>query len=304
MATIASFRGAKKRVAIWVGVVCVALSALAYTGISLITADRLTRSTSHPSGFDSTSWDASAVRWSTRTRDSITLRGWYLPTKERRQLLVLVHGMWSSWLEMASLGRDLHRRGFDVLLFDLRGHGESDPSRLYLGRRERGDIQAVMSWASAQGFSHDRIGWLGYSMGGSTVLMEAARNPQIQVAVLDSPYGDLPKLLESQLPQHSGLPSWFNPGILLAARLVYGVRTDDLIPTRFARAWGERPLLLIHGQSDSIVPLSQAEELARAVGSTCSTRLLPGVEHVKAYQSDPKGYVQVVGTFFSDHLSP
>jgi len=63
-------------------------------------------------------------------------------------------------------------------------------------------------------------------------------------------------------------------------------------------------LLLIHGTSDSLVPFSQAEELARAAGSTCLTRLLPGVEHVKAYQSDPEGYVQVVGTFFSDHLMP
>jgi uncharacterized protein len=304
MATIVGTRGWKRRLAIGISGVCVALSAVAYAGVSVITADRLTRSTSRPSRFDSRGWDESAVRWSTRTLDAITLRGWYLPTPERRHLIVLVHGMWSSWLEMASLGKDLHRRGFDVLLFDLRGHGESDPSRLYLGRRERGDIQAVMRWASAQGFSHDRIGWLGYSMGGSTVLMEAARNPQIQVAVLDSPYGDLPKLLRSQLPQHSGLPSWFNPGILLAARWVYGVRTDDLVPTRFARAWGERPLLLIHGQSDSIVPLSQAEELARAAGGSCLTRLLPGVEHVKAYQSDPEGYVQVVGAFFSDHLSP
>ena len=74
--------------------------------------------------------------------------------------------------------------------------------------------------------------------------MEAARNPRIQVAVLDSPYGDLPKLLNTQLSKHSGLPGWFNPGILLAARWIYGVRTDDLVPTRFARAWGERPLAL------------------------------------------------------------
>src|SRR5271167_3556240 len=130
---------------------------------------------------------------------------------------------------MASLGRDLHRSGFDVLLFDVRGHSQSDSSRLYLGRRERADIRAVMAWSFAQGFSHDRVGWLGYSMGGSTVLMEAALNPQIQAAVLDSPYGDLPKLLDTQLSQHSGLPSWFNPGILLAARWIYGVRTDDLV---------------------------------------------------------------------------
>ena len=71
--------------------------------------------------------------------------------------------------------------------------GESDPSRLYLGSRERADIRAVMTLGSNRGFTTDRIGWLGYSMGGSTILMEAARNPAIQVAVLDSPYGDLPE---------------------------------------------------------------------------------------------------------------
>jgi alpha-beta hydrolase superfamily lysophospholipase len=283
---------------------CLALFGVAYTGVSLLTADRLTRPTNHPLSIDPRRLSEHARPWATRTTDGITLRGWYLPTDKQRHLIVLVHGMWSSWLEMASLGRDLHRRGFDVLLFDLRGHGQSDPSRLYLGRRERADIRAVMAWAENEGFSHDRIGWLGYSMGGSTLLMEAARNPQIQVAVIDSPYGDLPKLLKVQLSKHSGLPTWFNPGILLAARLIYGVRTDDLIPIRFARFWGERPLLLIHGESDTIVPVSQAHELAQTLGSSCLTLTLPGVDHVQAYETNPEGYVSTVGDFFVDHLSP
>jgi pimeloyl-ACP methyl ester carboxylesterase len=280
------------------------LFALVYAGISLVTAERLTRPTNHALTIDPHELSPDARSWSTRTVDGITLRGWHLPTESRRHLIVLVHGMWSSWVEMASLGRDLNRRGFDVLLFDLRGHGQSDPSRLYLGRRERADIRAVMSWAQGEGFTHDRIGWLGYSMGGSTLLMEAARNPQIQVAVIDSPYGDLPRLLSKQLSKHSGLPTWFNPGILLAARLIFGVRTDDLIPIRSARAWGERPLLLIHGESDSIVPVSQAYDLARTLGGSCLTLTLPGVDHVQAYQSNPEGYVQTVGAFFDDHLSP
>jgi len=298
-------RGSRvRRTAAGIAAICLALLGLVYTGISLFTADRLTRPTNHPLMFDPHRLSEHAQPWSTRTADGITLRGWYLPTEKRRHLLVLVHGMWSSWLEMASLGRDLHRRGFDVLLFDLRGHGQSDPSRLYLGRRERSDIRSVMTWAQAEGFAHDRIGWLGYSMGGSTLLMEAARNPQIQVAVIDSPYGDLPKLLEVQLSKHSGLPSWFNPGILLAARLIYGVRTDDLIPLRFARFWGERPLLLIHGESDTIVPVGQAYELARSLGGSCLTLTLPGVEHIQAYGSNPEGYVSTVGSFFDHHLSP
>jgi dipeptidyl aminopeptidase/acylaminoacyl peptidase len=293
-----------RRAAAWIVAVCLALLGLVYVGISLFTADRLTRPTNHPLRIDPRRVSEDAQSWSTRTADGLTLRGWYFPTESRRHLIVLVHGMWSSWLEMALLGRDLHRYGFDVLLFDLRGHGQSDPSRLYLGRRERVDIRAVMDWARSEGFAHDRIGWLGYSMGGATVLMEGARNPQIQVAVIDSPYGDLPQLLKRQLSKHSGLPSWFNPGILLAARLIYGVRTDDLIPIRFARSWGERPLLLIHGESDTIVPVSQARELAGAIGSSCLTLTLPGVDHTQAYDSNPAEYVRTVGGFFHDHLSP
>lgn len=275
-----------------------------YAAVSLLTAERLTRATSHPLEIDPRRISRDARPWTVRTADGVTLRGWYLPTPEQRRLIVLVHGMWSSWLEMAALGRDLHQRGYDVLLFDLRGHGQSDPTRLTLGRREQNDIRAVMRWAEGHGFQRDRIGWLGYSMGASTLLLEAAHNPEIQVVVMDSPYGDLPKLLGTQLSKHSHLPSWFNPGILAAARWVYGVRTDDLVPIQAARAWGDRPLLLIHGESDSIVPVSQAYQLAQAAGASCFTMTVPGVEHVQAYRTDPPGYVSVIESFFRDHLSP
>jgi pimeloyl-ACP methyl ester carboxylesterase len=292
------------RHACWSIGILLVLAALAYGGVSVFTADRLTRATNRPLTIDPHGLSADAQPWSVRTDDGIVLRGWYLPTAKTRQLIVLVHGMWSSWLEMSALGRDLHEHGFDVLLFDLRGHGQSDPSRLYLGRRERRDIRAVMTWGQEQGFSNDRIGWLGYSMGGSTILMEAARNPLIHAAVIDSPYGNLPELLNKELGRHSGLPGWFNPGILLAARVIYGVRTDDLIPIRSAGEWGNRPLLLIHGESDTLVPVSQAREIATAVGASCLTMTLPGVDHVQAYQSDPKAYIRVVGSVLSGSSQP
>jgi uncharacterized protein len=82
------------------------------------------------------------------------------------------------------------------------------------------------------------------------------------------------------------------------------VKTDDLVPIRAARSWGERPLLLIHGESDSIVPVAQAYELARAAGTSCMTVTLPGVEHVQAYDADPEGYVSAIEGFFREHLSP
>ena len=56
--------------------------------------------------------------------------------------------------------------------------------------------------------------------------------------MLDSPFGNLPELLDRQLTRHSHLPELFNPGILAAARLAFGVRTDNLIPLRSALAVG------------------------------------------------------------------
>src|SRR5262245_8265108 len=237
MVSLARWPRLARRIAKWLAWASAVSLLLGYSGISLLTADLLTRPNTRPLTIHPKAVSPDATAWSVRTSDCLTLRGWYYPTPRRRHLIVLVHGLWASWPEMAALGRDLHRDDYDVLLFDLRGHGQSDPSRIFMGRRERGDLRAVLSWAYRQGFTNDRIGWLGYSMGASTLRMEAAHNANIQVAVIDSPYGSLPELLNTQLPKHSHLPRWFNPGILTAAHLAFGVRTDDLVPIRAARRW-------------------------------------------------------------------
>jgi pimeloyl-ACP methyl ester carboxylesterase len=280
----------------------VPIGALGYAGVSLVSAHLLTRPSNQWARLDPRAVGVRAQRWEVRTSDGLMLRGWYHPHGRGRHLIVCVHGMQSNWAEMAGIGRDLHRLGYAVLLFDLRGHGQSDPSRLSMGRLERRDLRAVLRWANREGYPPERIGWVGYSLGASTVLMEGAQNRDIHAAVLDSPFGNLPELLDRQLALHSGLPRVFNPGILLAARLAFGVRTDDLVPARSASSWRGRPLLLIHGEADSIVPVRQARLIARAAGPQCRAVLVPGVEHVEAYRHDPAGYVAAVDRFFRRSL--
>ena len=283
--------------------IAIVLGSLGYASISLLIAHVLTQPNNRPHTTDPYQVSPDVLAWSARTADGLMLRGWYCPTPTKRRLIVLVHGMGGSRDEMARIGHDLHEEGYDVLLFDLRGHGSSDRSRLYMGGRERGDLRAVLDWASRQGYSSDRVGWLGYSMGASTLLMEAAQNARIKAVVLDSPFGNLPELLDRQLTDHSHLPKWFNPGILTAARLAYGVRTDNLIPLRSALQWGKRPMLLIHGEDDSIVPVTQARQIARAIGPTCQAVILPGVEHVGAYNNGPHRYIGAVDRFFDRNLA-
>jgi alpha-beta hydrolase superfamily lysophospholipase len=285
------------------GVFVTLLAVAGYSSISVFSAALLTRTNNRPPLVELRALGPEAQAWSTRTEDGLTLRGCYLPTVEKRRLVVIVHGMKSSWDRLADIGRDLHTRGFDVLMFDLRGHGSSDPHRLTMGRAERADIRAALAWAKSRGFTPDRIGWLGHSMGASTILMEAGENDEVRAAVLDSPFGDLPELLDKQLSLHSHLPKFFNPGILLAANKVYGVRTDDLVPIESARKWRDRPLLVIHGEDDALVPVAQARRLAERAGPTCEAVFLERVGHTEAYEKLGSRYVDMLATFFERHLS-
>jgi len=289
------------RLARGIALVMLALAPITYAGVALLSAHLLTKPSNHRSH---TKPPAGSRPWSTVTADGLTLRGWLIPSRSRRQLVVLVHGMWSSWEHMARLGGDLNRRGYDVLLFDLRGHGQSDPARLSMGRREKADIRAVLDWAVDEGYGPDRVGWVGHSMGASTLLMAADDIPEIHAAVLDSPYADLPELLKDQLSKHSHLPKVFNAGILLAAHRAYGLRADEIRPIRSARRWGNRPILLIHGDADSTVPIRDAYRLRQALGERCDLVVRPGVEHVEAYKEDRRGYVSRLDRFFRGSLAP
>jgi uncharacterized protein len=280
-----------------------AVLVLIYIAVSLISANVLTQTRNRQDLTDVRVLGSDAQEWSSKTSDGITLRGWYVPTQSHRRLIILVHGMSACLDETAGLGRDLHRRGYDVLLFDLRGHGESDPARLTMGTKERRDVKAVLAWAQQEGYPPDQIGWVGFSMGAAVLLLEGEGNPEIGAAVLDSPFGDLPKLLNTQLSKHSHLPRFFNPGIIYAAQFAYGVRTDNIKPVKSARLRGERPTLLFHGEADEVVSVQNAVAIAKAIGPACKLVTFPLSGHVEGYHDNRRLYVDLVDEFFQKNLA-
>jgi alpha-beta hydrolase superfamily lysophospholipase len=284
--------------------VLVLIAGGAYSSICLYSASILTAPRPRAERFDPRPFKTAAQDWSAAAEDGIRLRGWHLPSPAGRQLVIMVHGLWDCVDDIAGPALDLNARGYDVLLFDFRGHGRSDQDRLSMGCRERRDIRAALAWAMSNGFNPDRIGWIGYSMGGSTLLMEGAHNSDIRAAVIDSAFASLPEVLDLQLSRHSGLPGWFNPGILAAAHVAFSAPSADLIPEVSARSWKGRPLLVVHGKADHIVPVAHGERIARAAGEECQSILLSGVDHGQTYHADPTAYIDRIDRFFKRHLSP
>jgi pimeloyl-ACP methyl ester carboxylesterase len=109
--------------------------------------------------------------------------------------------------------------------------------------------------------------------------------PVFVAAVMEeSGYADLPLLLRDRLPESSGLPSFFNPGIFLMAKLFLDLDPWAVRPEEDAAKLSEEgmPLLIINSTDDEVVPFEHAEMLAASYPDAEFWKV-EGYGHVEAY---------------------
>jgi fermentation-respiration switch protein FrsA (DUF1100 family) len=148
------------------------------------------------------------------------------------------------------------------------------------------DVRGALSWPEKErGFEPGGVVLHGWSMGGATVLRSAPRMG-VAAVVEESGNADLPLLLRGRLPQSSGLPSFFNPGIFLMAKLFLDLGPWAVRPAEDAAKLSEEgvPLLIVHSKDDEVVPFEHAEMLAASYPDAEFWRL-EGYGHVEAYFS-------------------
>lgn len=115
------------------------------------------------------------------------LRARALPGPEPRVAL-FHHGIGGNWTGMARCMELFRARGWTVVAFDARGHGDSGGGRPSFGILESGDMKAVADWALRRFPSSGGFVALGVSMGAAAALMYAALDPRLDAVVADCPY--------------------------------------------------------------------------------------------------------------------
>lgn len=184
-----------------------------------------------------------------------------------------------------SMAVELAGLGFDTLLFDFTGCGESGGvwEEITLSRQVE-DLSAVTGWARSRGYREIILN--GRSFGGATVLAYAAADRGIAAvgtwAAVARPLhlfsGFAGKNINPGGPAgeeiilHDGTGS-----ICLQKRFFQDLHYHDL-PGCAARI-APRPLLLIHGTADEVVPLADAQLLFRAAGEPKKMVLVEGADH-------------------------
>lgn len=201
-----------------------------------------------------------------KTSDDLTLRGWYIPAPDSARTVVLCPGHNGSMDADVVAAPWLHAAGFNVLMFDWRGHGRSEGARVSMGALERLDLLAAVAFVRARGAA--RVGVLGFSMGGAVALSTAAGCPDIHAVCSDGGFARVATAVANGLRERGlpdPLPAIFGPIIVFAAGLQLGIDLRQADPIRWVDGIASRPVLFIHGERDPFVPIAEVEALvARA----------------------------------------
>jgi alpha-beta hydrolase superfamily lysophospholipase len=240
--------------------------------------------------------------WNFQASDGTRLSGWWIPAKDSRQTIVVVHGVGSNKGDASVVAPFLHRAGFNVLLFDLRGHGDSGGHTVSFGLHEALDVNAAVELAAKNSQS---VGLYAFSMGGSAALHAIGRTglPQAKAVILDSTFAELLPLTRSQM---AFLPETFARPLLKSLSfyswLEIGSTLENIAPQRYIGQIAPRPLLLLHGTRDSLIDPKHAQQNFARAKQPKQLHWMQGAEHCTGLWTEGKAYEKRVVSFFKKNL--
>ena len=203
--------------------------------------------------------------------DGTVLCAWSLRpagNKQRRQdAVVLLHGVSDNRLGMAGYAEILLKHGYIVLMPDARDHGASGGDLATYGLLEKDDIRRWFDWLMDRQQPRCIFGF-GESMGAAQVLEALQAEPHFCAVAAESSFSTLREIGYDRVGQFFHVGPWlgqtvFRPVIEIVfhyARWRYRLDLQQASPED-AVAGTRVPVLLIHGQIDSNIPLRHSQRI-------------------------------------------
>lgn len=208
------------------------------------------------------------------------LRGWFLTGEAAHEpgpAALVMHGWGGSALDMAPLAAPLCEAGVHTLLLDARAHGRSDDSAITSMPHFAEDVTAGLRWLRAHPLVDPaRIVLVGHSVGAGACLLAAHRDPGAAGVVSLSCMAE-PRAVMTQLLSPTYIPRVVRWLALRYVEHAIGMRFATFAPLSTLPTL-TMPVLLLHGELDQVVPVTDAYRLAAVAPAAC-LRVVPGVGH-------------------------
>ena len=242
-----------------------------------------------------------------KTSDGLTLKGWFLPSPTADQrTLIMCHGWGDNKGELLKQTHFLNETGgFNLLYFDFRSHGESEGKITTVGGLETMDFDAAVSWLRANKPAlAGRVGVFGVSMGAAVTVAAMPDHPDLRCAVVESPFSDYRGVVRRWSWNHLKVPRFplVDLSLWMLRRRVGDPHIDKFNPFEAAPRIAPRPLLVIGGENDRLMPVGDVTRVFNAAREPKQLWIVPGAYHAKCREAAALEYDTRVTGFFSRNL--
>lgn len=233
--------------------------------------------------------------------DGVLLKGWYLPGSSD-SILMIVNGGYQNRIDenvdTLGLAAGMVDRGYNIMLFDLRGRGESEGEGRALSNIEK-DIGGAVDYLEGEGYRPENIYLMGFCSGAASSCIFASRESP-GALVLDGCFIDVPTMVARQAADY-GIPEflvrWFMPGLMFMTGLLYDY---DIVNPVDVVADIDCPILFIHEENDVYIRQEEVRELYEASENPANEFWeINGVEHSRSYRNFPDEYIKRVDDFLA-----
>jgi len=225
--------------------------------------------------------------------DGVKLSAWYTPPQNGAVILV-AHGHADKRAEDFYLLFASH--GYGVIAWDFRAHGKSEGDFTTLGYYEVYDVKAALDFALTQPEIKHIGGW-GGSMGAVAMIRAAAQYLEIEAVVADSPFSTLEDELDIRIPYRV-----IRPLIQFFAEWETGLSASLVRPVDDISLISPRPIFIIQGAGDTMIPLDSGQRLYDAAGEPKEFWTEAGVPHLNMFAFYETRYTKRVIKFFDENL--
>jgi pimeloyl-ACP methyl ester carboxylesterase len=245
------------------------------------------------------------------------------PLVPRRGLILFAHEFRSDMHSCARYCYPFQQAGYDVFTFDFRGHGQSANTpdyepRQWVSNREIDDVRGAAAylgnWLQRHGYPR-RIGVFGISRGACAAILAALENPDIRVIVSDGAFSTdrtieyfmkrwayifakVRILYENHHPAFWKFLRWC---MMFFARREFGCTFPSV--RKAIQHMTPRPMLFIHGEKDSYLPVEQTRLLYALAPQPKQLWIASGARHNQAVTLHPELYARLTVGFFDRYLA-
>lgn len=239
--------------------------------------------------------------YTVKSRDGYILHAQFLKNPGDTDRYILIsHGYTDNRFGALKYAYMYLELGFNVIVYDLRGHGLNEPAICTYSIRESQDLLAMIQDSRERFRNMAILGIHGESLGAATSVAVLKEKPPVDFVVADCGFSDIVPVLKGAM-KGMHLPGFLVYLVSVCARIRYGYSFREMRPIESLRE-NHIPILFIHGAEDTFILPEHSERMKAATKGYAELHLIPGAGHAMSVLTDSKKYQAIVRGFLTEQF--